>query len=131
MNNVGNVNGALDKVAGHLLNWHAISLLVGLLLIAFMAGRLVAMVLRRFNNYVSRQADKTKNLSTVERLRRLETMIVMSIAIIRSLLVISALYIWWIIIHPSQQPTAIIGAGAIFAVFAGGVFGPVLRDLAS
>lgn len=129
--NVDNVNSALSSVADHFLNWHDIGLLAGLLLAAFILGRLVAMLLRRLNNFISHRADETKNLSTVERLRRLETMVVMSIAVLRTLLVVFALYLWWVTIHPHQQPTAIIGAGAIFAVFAGGVFGPVLRDLAS
>ncbi len=122
-----NLESATDK----LFNLNSILLLVSLLLLAFLLGRIVAMVFRRFNLFLSHRADATSHLPTVERLRRTETIIVISIALTRVLLFSVAIYIWWVVIHPNQQPTAIIGASAIFAVVAGGVFGPVLRDLAS
>lgn len=125
------ISNSLEDVTNRVFNLESITLLALLLLSAFLLGRVIALVLRRVNGVLSSRADKSPNLITVEKYRRAETIIVISIALIRVFLVALALYLWWVIEHPSQQPTAIIGASAIFAVLAGGVFGPVLRDLAS
>jgi len=125
------ISNNLEDVTGKIFNLESLTLLAALLLSAFLIGRLIALILRRVNNILSRRADKSPNLLTVEKYRRAETIIVISIALIRVFLVALALYLWWVLEHPGQQPTAIIGASAIFAVLAGGVFSPVLRDLAS
>lgn len=127
-------NSTLDQLSAKLegiINLRSLGMLVLLLLLSFLVGRLIAFFLRRLTYVFSRQADKTSNLTTVERWRRAETILVISIALIRALLFTLAIYLWWIIEHPDQQPTAIVGASVIFAVIAGGVLGPVLRDLAS
>jgi hypothetical protein len=121
----------LETVTGRIFNVQSIVTLVVLLALSFILGRIIAMMLRRLNIFFSRQADKSSHLPTVERYRRAETIVVISIAFIRTLLFAFALYLWWVLTHPGQQPTAIVGASVIFAVIAGGVFGPVLRDLAT
>lgn len=121
----------LESATSKLFNVDSILLLVALMGLSFILGRVIALLLRRLNLFFSHQADKSSYLPTVERWRRAETIVVISIALIRVTLFSLAIYLWWLIIHPTQQPTAIIGASAIFAVIAGGVFGPVLRDLAS
>jgi moderate conductance mechanosensitive channel len=100
------------------------------LVVAFAAGRFIAYLLRRLTNMLGRQADKTQNLAEVNRLRRFETLLVLSIAIIRTAFIALAIYFWWTFIHPGQQPTALVGASAVFAIVLGGVLGPLLRDLA-
>jgi len=121
----------LETATSRVFNLSSIGLLALLLFCAFILGRLIALVLRRLTYFFSKQADKTANLTSVERWRRAETIVVISIALIRVFLFAFALYLWWVITHPGQQPTAIVGASVIFAVIAGGIFGPVLRDLAS
>lgn len=121
----------LEDVTSNIFNLQSLSLLALLLFGAFIFGRIIAMLLRRVNHFLSRQADKSTHLPTVERYRRTETFLVISIALIRTFFVAFAVYLWWVLEHPGQQPTAIIGATTIFAVIAGGVFSPVLRDLAS
>ncbi len=121
----------LEEITGRIFNLESITLLISLLVAAFLLGRLIALVLRGVNKFLSRRADKSTHLPTVERYRRAETIVVISIALIRVFLFAFAVYLWWIIEHPGQQPTAIIGASAIFAVLAGGIFSPVLRDLAA
>lgn len=125
------VSKDLEIVTSRIFNMDSIVLLVSLLVAAFLIGRILAFVIRRLNRFLSSQADKSSHLPTVERYRRAETILVISIALIRTALIAFALYLWWVIEHPNQQPTAIIGASAIFAVIAGGIFGPVLRDLAN
>lgn len=127
-------NSTLDDLSARLegiVNLQSLGLLAVLILLSFVVGRIVAFFLRRLTYVFSRQADKTSNLTTVERWRRAETILVISIALIRALLFAFSIYLWWIITHPDQQPTAIVGASVIFAVIAGGALGPVLRDIAS
>lgn len=121
----------LEQVTNNIFNLDSILLLACLLVIAFFVGRIIALLLRRVNLILSRRADESPNLLTVEKYRRAETIIVIFIALFRTFLIAFAIYLWWVLEHPEQQPTAIIGASAIFAVLAGGIFSPVLRDLAS
>ena len=121
----------VDTIGDRIFNWNAIGTFVILILAAFLAGRILAFLLRRFNKFISRRADKSNHLPTVERLRRVETIVVVSIAVLRVLFFAIALYAWWLITHPGQQSSALIGASAFFAILLGGVLSPVLRDLAS
>jgi small conductance mechanosensitive channel len=75
--------------------------------------------------------DKTQDIGTVNRLRRFETLLVLFVALLRTLLVVIALYFWWVYTHPFERPGAIIGASALFALILGAVLSPVLRDMAS
>lgn len=131
-------NSDLDRISqglkdstDQLFNAQSIGLFVTLLLLSFLIGKVIAYILQKLDLFFSRQADKSNHLPTVNRWRRAETIVVLSIALIRVALFAIAIYLWWIITRPVQQPTAIIGASAIFAVFAGGILGPLLRDLAS
>lgn len=112
---------------------NAESLLVFLLslTVALLLGRGIAAILRRLVAYIGRKADKSQNLRTVNKLRRYETIIVLSIALIRTVLVLFALYFWWLYIHPSGQPTAIIGASAFVVIVISGALSPLLRDIAA
>lgn len=102
-----------------------ISIIVGSLL-----GKVISIMLRRASRDVGRRADASTNLATVNRLRRVETWIILSIAIVRVLCIVLALYFWWVFTHPHQQPKALIGASALLVVAVGGVFSPLLRDFA-
>lgn len=112
-------------------NIRSLFVLVVALVAAIILGRFVAYLLRKLTNFLGRQADKSENLTEVNRLRRYETLLVLSIAIIRTILLALAIYFWWTLMHPHQQPTALVGASAVFAILLAGVLGPVLRDLAS
>jgi len=100
------------------------------LLAGFGLGKLAAWLLRRASRRVGQRADASTNLATVNRLRRTETWIILSIAVVRVLFIILALYFWWIFVHPHQQPKALVGASALLIVAIGGVFSPLLRDFA-
>jgi hypothetical protein len=123
--------GIFRQLGETFLNTHSLVVLSISLLTAFVLGRAAAFVLRRATLAIGRQADKTQDLTQVSKLRRVETLIVLSIAIIRTLFIALAVYFWWLYIHPNQQPTALIGAGAVLAIVLGGVLGPLLRDFAN
>jgi len=114
-----------------LIDFHSLVVLAISVTVALLLGRLVAHMLRWVVVMIGAEADKSDNLRTVNRLRRYETLIVLSIAIIRTVLLIFAFYFWWLYVHPSSKPTAIIGASALAAIFISGALGPVLRDLAA
>lgn len=126
-----NSKTAFDRLADNLLNVQSFMTLVVCVLVAVLIGHLIANVLRRVVNVIGAQADRSQNLRTVNRLRRYETYLVLSIAIIRTGLVLFSLYLWWLIDHPQGRPTALIGASAILVVLLGASLGPVLRDIAS
>lgn len=129
--NVQHVSNVFEQIVNAYFSPKSIFSLIAFVLLAIIVGRVVAALLRRVVAAIGQQADKTDNLQMVNRLRRYETMIILSIAIIRTFILLFALYSWWIYIHPQQQPKAIIGASAILAILLGGALSPALRDIAS
>jgi hypothetical protein len=122
---------ALQRLADNLFNVQSFLTLVICVASALLLGHIIAGILRRVVSFIGTQADKNQNLRTVNRLRRYETYLVLSIAIIRTGLVLFSLYFWWLIDHPQGQPTALIGASALLVVLMSASLGPILRDIAS
>jgi len=127
---IDNSKNVLQRLADTIFNAESVIIFVASILIALLLGRIIAMLLRRITYIIGAQADKTDNLATVTKLRRIETLVVLSIAVIRTLLVCFAVYFWWAVSHPTDQPTALLGAGAVLAIILTGALGPILRDLA-
>lgn len=119
----------IRRLAHNYFNLRSIGVLIISVALALVIGRLVAAALRKLVLIIGHQADKIEDLHTVNRLRRYETVLVLSIAIIRTALILFALYFWWMYLHPSGRATGIIGAGALAIVIISGALGPVLRDL--
>lgn len=94
-------------------------------------GRLISAVLRKLVAFIGARADSTEDLQAVNRLRKYETYLVLSIALIKVALVLLSLYFWWLLDHPYEQPTALIGASAVLLLLLSASLGPILRDLAS
>lgn len=122
--------GVLDQITSTFLNGKSIMTFIIAMAVAIILGRIIAAILRRVARSVSRTADKVQDLKEVNRLRRIETLIVLFVALIRMVLVIMAVYFWWVYAHPSQQPSALIGASALVVIIASATIGPILRDLA-
>ena len=123
-------SNVLKQISTNVFNERSILTLFAAVLIAFILGRLFATFVRRLTQILGRQADKSQNLATVNRLRSMETFLVLSIAMVRAFIMIFALYFWWIFSHPDQQPGAIIGASALAALVLSGMLSPILRDVA-
>lgn len=123
-------SNVLKQISTTVFNERSILTLLAAVLIAFILGRIFATFIRRLTHLLSKQADKTQNLATVNRIRSYETFLVLSIAIVRACIMIFALYFWWVFSHPDQQPGAIIGASALAALVLSGMLSPVLRDVA-
>jgi hypothetical protein len=127
---VGQSKELLERFTNTFLSGRSVLTFVLAIVSAIVAGRIIAALMRRFTRAISRKADKTQDLKEVNRLRRIETLAILTIALIRMLLLILALYFWWVYAHPNEQPTALIGASALGVIIAGATIGPILRDLA-
>jgi hypothetical protein len=115
----------------NVINFKSLGILLLSLIVALAVGRLIAMLLQRVTVKVAEQADRTNNLNKVNRMRRAETGLVISIAVIKVILLSIALYYWWNMAYPYHNPASTIGAGVIFIVLAGNAIGPILRDIAA
>jgi len=126
--------GASDKVLNSIgksfLNLNSLMILVICLIgggiVSFFVGKFV----QKLSNIIGQRADKTNDIRTVTILRRIETFLILSIALIKMIIIIVSIYIWWIATHAGQQPSALIGASALALVLAYGLTGPFLRDIA-
>ena len=107
-----------------------LSMIAAYWLSKFLARGLIFMAQR-----IGRRSDNESDEARVTRLRQTETYLSVSIAIIRTLVVVSVGYIAWRILSPTAANSstsgglAAIGAGAMFALVAGQTLGIVLRDL--
>lgn len=125
------VDNAFSYIYHTFINGYAILTLVVCVVIALLLGRILAKILRYITLLIGTRADRSKSLQASNRLRRYETYIVLSIAVIRTGLVLLSLYVWWVLIHPDGQPTAIIGASALAAIVISSSLAPLLRDVAA
>lgn len=129
--NIRKLDDLSAQVSRGIFSLHSLVILALCLIAAVLIGRLVAHLLRMVVVVISNRADTTEDLRRVNRLRHFETLIVLNIALFRTLLIVAALYLWWLLVHPEGQSGAIIGAGAVVAILLGSSFGPVLRDFAA
>lgn len=128
------MQGVYDAVGSlqNFLNMRSIGPLIVILVITFCIGKLVGMALRALSRFVRKRADESTNLAAANLLRRAETWIILSVAIVQMLLVGLALYVWWVATHDEGSKSgALIGVSALVAILIGGVAAPLLRDLAS
>lgn len=133
MPNIPLQNGkdVLTYILDTYFNFHAIISLILCIAVGLLLGRLIASLLRKVVTIIGARADRTQDLQVVNRLRRYETYIVLSIALIRVGIVLVSLYFWWLLDHPYEQPTALIGASAILLLLLSASLGPILRDVSS
>lgn len=125
------VEQTLQQMAGTIFSLKSIVVLIISITIAIIVGKGISFALRKLLKTVAGLADTTTDSKKADVYRRRETILVLSIALIRAVLIVFALYFWWVYLHPNQQPTAIIGASALFVVLASATLGPVLRDLSA
>lgn len=126
---INQTKSALQTIGESIFNWQSLLILLVCIGAALLIGNMVALLVRRLTRSIARSADVSTDLGTVNRLRRLETMLIISIAIVRIFLMVIAIYVWWVARHPgTANPSSIIGAGALTAVIVGGAITPLLRD---
>jgi moderate conductance mechanosensitive channel len=127
---IGQSKSTFEHITDTFLSARSVVTFVVAFSIAIILGRIIAAILRRFARAISRRADKAENLADVNRLRRIETLTILTVALIRMILVIMAVYFWWVYSHPAQTGNALIGASALAVIVASGTVSPLLRDIA-
>lgn len=125
------IENTLRQMTGTIFSPKSIFILILSLVVALIIGRFIGFLLRKAIKKTGSRADIERDSKKADKYRRRETILVLSIAVIRVSLIVFALYFWWVYLHPNQQPTAIIGASALFVVLASATLGPILRDLSA
>lgn len=99
---------------------------------AFFLSKFVAFLIVKFARFVATVSDSSPDTERTIRLRRLETYLSVSIALVRAIIVgIFAFYAWKVLSPQATSGAAAVGASAFFIVLAGGTIGMILRDLTS
>lgn len=97
---------------------------------AFFLSKFIALAIIRIAQFVATISDNAPDAEKQVRLRRIETYLSVSIALVRALIIgIVAFYMWKIISPQATTGAAAIGASAFFIVLAGGTIGMLLRDI--
>ncbi len=100
------------------------------IIVAFFISKLVAMLIIKIAQFVASISDNAPDAEHQVKLRRIETYLSVSIAMVRALIVgFVAFYAWKILSPQATSGAAAIGASAFFVVLAGGTIGMILRDL--
>lgn len=110
----------------------SVLLLVVSLIFAFFVSRLLAKLIIRFAQFIAVRSDTTTDEIKAIKLRRVETYLSVTIALVRVLVVIVVGVFVWNLLSPtarSNSSVAAIGASAFFIVLAGGTIGSLLRDI--
>lgn len=127
------INEITDEINTFLATPNAmrsILLLVLLMISAYMLSHVVARIIIRIAQFIALRSDATTDDEKRFQLRRVETYLSISIALMRALIVgIVAFYAWQMLSPAASKSAAAIGAGAFFVVIASATVGIVLRDL--
>lgn len=105
-------------------------LLIILIIAAYLISHVIARGIIRIAHFIANRSDAATDDEKRFQLRRVETYLSISIALMRALIVgIVAFYAWQLISPGATRAAATIGAGTFFIVIAGATIGMVLRDI--
>ena len=97
---------------------------------AFFLSKIVAFLIIKIAQFVATISDNAPDAERQVRLRRIETYLSVSIALVRALIVgLAAFYAWELISPTANSGAATIGASAFFIVIASGTLVTILRDI--
>lgn len=105
-------------------------ILIFSIVIAYWLSHFVAQIIIKAGQFISVRSDNTTNEERKIMLRRVETYLSVTIALVRALIIgVVAFYTWQILVPSATLSAATIGAGAFFIVVASATIGMVLRDI--
>lgn len=100
------------------------------IVLAFVVSKIVAFGIIKITQFVALHSDKTENSERQIQLRRIETYLSVSIAVVRALIIgFVAFYTWKLLSPHASAGAAAVGASAFFVVLASGTLGMILRDM--
>jgi hypothetical protein len=104
-------------------------------IIAYWLSKLVANLIIWIAKQIAGESDVASTEERFVQLRRVETYLSITVALVRFGVVLAAVLFAWAVLSDNRSTNAnaatAIGAGAIFAVLAGATIGPLLRDITS
>lgn len=110
--------------------YRSVLILVACVIGAYLFSKLLADLIIKIAQKVSVQSDLESNEEKFIKLRQVETLLSVSIAVVRAVVVAVVAYIAWMMLSPTASSgAAAIGASAFFIVFAGQTLGMILRDV--
>jgi small conductance mechanosensitive channel len=103
------------------------------LVAAYLFSHFVGQAIVKLAQKVAIRSDSARDTTRAIRLRRVETYLSVTVALIRGVLVAVIAYTAWRILSPNASSTlaAAVGASAFIFVIAGATIGMVLRDITS
>lgn len=131
-NDITGVWQAVHDFFLHSNPYRSVVLLLFSIIIAYWASRFIAQGVIKFAQIISKHTDNETDTERLVRFRQVETYLSVTVAIVRTIIVIIVGFIFWIILSPAARLNgkfAAIGAGTVFALIAGQTIGIVLRDV--
>ena len=99
-------------------------------LVAIILSKLIAGIFVKIVQFTAVRADTASTEEKTLQYRRIETVLSVFVALLRGLIVaVVAFYVWKILNPNGNEALATVGAGAIFAVIAGGTISSILKDI--
>ena len=132
----------IDSIKATLNSWFGgneplklIFVMIVTAIVAYWLSKLVASAIIWAAKKIAGESDVASSEEKFIQLRRIETYLSVSIALVRFGVVVGAVLFAWFVLSDSTSTNTnaatAIGAGAIFAVLAGATIGPLLRDITS
>lgn len=129
---LSSVNDAIKDVFSQFISWQALSLIIGVFGCAYIISWILAKAIIKVAQAIGVQSDITSDEERHIQLRRIETYLSVTIAILRGLLFAAAAYIVFKQLLPNRGAlVTTIGAGTFFIFFANATVAPLLRDITS
>lgn len=97
---------------------------------AFLLSKAIAHFLKKLARLIAIKSDSSSDAGYALRLRRTETFLSVTIAVVRvAIIIVVGFAVWHLLSPASSSGVATIGASALFIVIAGATIGPLLRDI--
>lgn len=111
-------------------SYRSVLLLAIAVVVAYWVSQIVAMAFIKAAQLIAVRADNSPDETKLIRLRRVETYLSITVALMRALIVAVTAYVVWRLLSPGGNETiAAIGASALFVVLASGTIGSILKDV--
>lgn len=125
-----NLNDELNTLFNDANSFHSLLILLVSILAAFLLSKVIAYIIVKIAKFVATISDNAPDAERQVRLRRVETYLSVTIALVRAVIVgVVAFYAWHILTPGGTSGAATIGASAFFVVLAGGTISVILRDV--
>lgn len=129
-NELQKLNEEVSKIFNQPNAMRSLIILAVSIVLAFYLSKIVAWAIVKLAQFIATISDNTPHAERQIRLRRIETYLSVSIALVRAVIVgFVAFYVWQLLSPSASTTAAVFGSTAFFVVLAGGTIGIVLKDI--